>query len=69
MIRSEDGQLVGFVFVDTDRPIADYVADAKKVVERDVELPAGMRVEWVGQFKYSRARQGEAEDRRPAHAR
>jgi Cu(I)/Ag(I) efflux system membrane protein CusA/SilA len=32
MIRSEGGKLVGFVFVDTDRPIADYVAEAKNVV-------------------------------------
>ena len=52
MIRSEGGRLVGFVFVDTDRPIADYVAEAKGVVERDVRLPPGTRVAWVGQFKY-----------------
>jgi Cu(I)/Ag(I) efflux system membrane protein CusA/SilA len=52
MIRSEGGKLVGFVFVDTDRPIADYVAEAKNVVARDVRLPAGTRVAWVGQFKY-----------------
>jgi copper/silver efflux system protein len=52
MIRSEGGKLVGFVFVDTDRPIADYVSDAKQVVQRDVKLPAGTRLEWVGQFKY-----------------
>jgi Cu(I)/Ag(I) efflux system membrane protein CusA/SilA len=52
MIRSEDGKLVGFVFVDTDRPIADYVADAKEVVEREVSLPPGLRVAWVGQFRY-----------------
>jgi Cu(I)/Ag(I) efflux system membrane protein CusA/SilA len=52
MIRSEDGRLVGFVFVDTDRPIADYVNDARKVVARDVKLAPGTRVEWVGQFKY-----------------
>jgi copper/silver efflux system protein len=52
MIRSEDGRLVGFVFVDTDRPIADYVADARAIVERDVTLAPGMRIEWVGQFKY-----------------
>ena len=52
MIRSEDGKLVGFVFVDTDRPIADYVADAKEVVEREVTLPPGLRVAWVGQFRY-----------------
>jgi Cu(I)/Ag(I) efflux system membrane protein CusA/SilA len=52
MIRSEGGQLVGFVFVDTDRPIADYVADARQVVAREVKLPAGTRLSWVGQFKY-----------------
>jgi len=52
MIRSEGGKLVGFVFVDTDRPIADYVAEAKRVVARDVKLAPGTRVAWVGQFKY-----------------
>jgi Cu(I)/Ag(I) efflux system membrane protein CusA/SilA len=58
MIRSEGGKLVGFVFVDTDRPIADYVAEAKNVVARDVALPAGTRLAWVGQFKYfERAKQ------------
>jgi Cu(I)/Ag(I) efflux system membrane protein CusA/SilA len=52
MIRSEDGKLVGFVFVDTDRPIADYVADAKAVVDREVTLSPGVRLAWVGQFRY-----------------
>jgi copper/silver efflux system protein len=52
MIRSEGGKLVGFVFVDTDRPIADYVTEAKRVVARDAQLAPGVRLEWVGQFKY-----------------
>jgi Cu(I)/Ag(I) efflux system membrane protein CusA/SilA len=52
MIRSEGGKLVGFVFVDTDRPIADYVAEAKQAVARDAKLAPGARLEWVGQFKY-----------------
>ncbi|HTM44501.1 MAG TPA: CusA/CzcA family heavy metal efflux RND transporter [Polyangiaceae bacterium] len=52
MIRSEDGKLVGFVFVDTDRPIADYVKEAKSAVEQDVKIPPGLRLAWVGQFKY-----------------
>ena len=52
MIRSEGGKLVGFVFVDTDRPIADYVAEARQVVGREVQLPPGTRIAWVGQFKY-----------------
>ena len=52
MIRSEDGKLVGFVFVDTDRAIADYVEEAKAVVAERVDLPSGVRIAWVGQFKY-----------------
>jgi len=52
MIRSEDGKLVGFVFLDTTRPMSDYVADAKAVIARDVELK-GVRIEWVGQFQYA----------------
>lgn len=52
MIRSEGGKLVGFVFVDTDRPIADYVTEAKQVVARDAKLSPGTRLDWVGQFKY-----------------
>ena len=52
MIRSEDGKLVGFVFVDTDRPIADYVEEAKAAVDRQLVRPAGIRLSWVGQFKY-----------------
>ncbi len=52
MIRSEDGKLVGIVLVDTDRPMADYVADAQRIVTRDVRLPPGVRVSWVGQFRY-----------------
>ena len=52
MIRSEDGKLVGFVFVDTDRPIAEYVRDAKRAVSEQVELPAGVWLGWAGQFKY-----------------
>ncbi|HVT44535.1 MAG TPA: CusA/CzcA family heavy metal efflux RND transporter [Thermoanaerobaculia bacterium] len=52
MIRSEDGKLVGFVFVDTGRPIADYVREAKALVGEQVKLPPGIRIEWVGQYKY-----------------
>src|SRR5689334_24702047 len=31
---------------------SDYVAEAKEVVAREVALPAGTRLAWVGQFKY-----------------
>ncbi len=53
MVRSEDGKLVGYVFVDPGSvPIADYVAQAKEVVAKEVKLPAGVRVSWSGQFQY-----------------
>ncbi|MFQ5701601.1 MAG: efflux RND transporter permease subunit [Acidobacteriota bacterium] len=53
MIRSEDGKLVGFVFVDVaGRAIADYVAEARSVIHEQVDLPPGFRIEWAGQFKY-----------------
>jgi len=54
MIRNEDGQLVGFVFVDIkgDLGVADYVTQAKQVVAEQVALPAGYRLGWAGQFQY-----------------
>ncbi|WP_022947084.1 efflux RND transporter permease subunit [Methylohalobius crimeensis] len=53
-IRSEDGQLTGFVFVDVKPTIgiADYVALAKQVVADRVDIPAGYRLAWAGQFQY-----------------
>ncbi|MBO6754308.1 MAG: efflux RND transporter permease subunit, partial [Spongiibacter sp.] len=53
-IRSEDGQLVGFVFVDVDSDvgIADYVEQAKQVVADEVDVPDGYRLAWAGQFQY-----------------
>jgi len=53
MVRSEDGRLLGFVFVDVaGRPIADYVNEARQVVAEQVTLPVGVRLDWAGQFTY-----------------
>lgn len=53
MVRSEDGRLVGYVFVDPgDRALADYVAEAKERVRSEVSLPSGIRIDWAGQFEY-----------------
>ena len=54
MLRNEDGQLVGFVFVDTKDGIgiADYVDRARTVVADRVRLPDGYRIAWAGQFQY-----------------
>ena len=70
MIRSEGGKLVGFVFVDTDRPIADYVADAQ--ARRRARRAAARRVRgstWVGQFKYFERAKARLKLGRPADAR
>jgi len=60
MIRNEDGQLVGFVFVDIKDTIgiADYVDLAKDAVAEKVDMPTGYRIAWAGQFQYfERAKQ------------
>ena len=53
MIRDEDGQLVGYVFVDvTDQDYEGYVNRAQQIVREKLDLPAGYRIEWAGQYKY-----------------
>ncbi len=52
MLRDENGQLAGYVFADTARPIDDYVQDAKKAVADKVKLPPGYRLDWAGQYRY-----------------
>ena len=54
MLRNENGQLVGYVFVDINDKIgiADYVAVAKQVVTEQADVPPGYRLDWAGQFKY-----------------
>jgi Cu(I)/Ag(I) efflux system membrane protein CusA/SilA len=50
--REVGGRLYAYVFADTERPIADYVEDARKIVDQKVQLPSGYRLEWTGQYKY-----------------
>ena len=54
MIRNENGQLLGLVFVDVQPGIgvADYVRAAKTVVADRVDMPSGYALEWAGQYKY-----------------
>jgi len=52
-IRTEDAQLVLYIFVDfRDRDIGSYVADAQKAVASQVDFPPGYYVTWSGQFEY-----------------
>lgn len=52
-IRTEDGQLVVYVYVDIrDRDLGGYVEEARKTVADQVVMPAGFYVTWSGQFEY-----------------
>ncbi|MFZ5690025.1 MAG: efflux RND transporter permease subunit, partial [Pseudomonadota bacterium] len=52
-IRTEDGQLVVYVFVDIrGRDLGGYVAEARKAVADAVKMPAGYYAAWSGQFEY-----------------
>src|SRR5205823_6822275 len=52
-IRNENGQLVGFVFVDiTTDDIEGYVRAANLRINEMVRFPPGYYVQWAGQFEY-----------------
>jgi copper/silver efflux system protein len=52
-IRTENGQLAVYIFVDIrDRDLGGYVADAKAAVAASVQFPPGNYVVWSGQYEY-----------------
>ncbi|RAI46139.1 efflux RND transporter permease subunit [Rhodoplanes roseus] len=52
-IRTENGQLAAYIFVDIrDRDLGGYVAEAQKAVTAGVQFPPGYYVTWSGQFEY-----------------
>jgi copper/silver efflux system protein len=53
MIRDEDAQLSGYVFVDmAGRDIGSYVEEAKSKVAEQVQMPAGYTLSWSGQYEF-----------------
>ncbi len=55
-IRTENGQLVGFVFVDiTSTDINGYVKAASHKIDQEVKFPPGYYIQWAGQFQYLQA--------------
>ena len=55
MIKDENGVLVGYVFADIDqtaRDLGGWVEDAKAIVASQIELPAGYRLQWTGQYEF-----------------
>lgn len=52
MIRDENGQLTGYVYVDiAGRDIGSYIAEAGRVLQQKAKLPAGYGISWGGQFE------------------
>jgi len=52
-IRTENGQLTVYIFVDiAGRDLGGYVSEAQQAVAAEVKLPAGYSVAWSGQFEY-----------------
>ncbi len=52
-IKSEEGQLVNYVYVDySGGDIGGYVESAKKSVSEKVKLPAGYSLQWSGEYEY-----------------
>ncbi|MBX4894993.1 MULTISPECIES: efflux RND transporter permease subunit [Rhizobium] len=52
-IRTENGQLAVYIFVDiANRDLGGYVAEAQKAVANKVRMPPGYSVAWSGQFEY-----------------
>jgi Cu(I)/Ag(I) efflux system membrane protein CusA/SilA len=55
-VRSENGKLVGFVFVDvTTSDIEGYVRKASQQLSQRIQYPPGYYIEWAGQFQYLQA--------------
>ncbi|WGS01877.1 efflux RND transporter permease subunit [Bradyrhizobium sp. ISRA443] len=52
-IRTENGQLATYVYVDIrDRDLGGYVADAQHAVQASIQFPPGTYVVWSGQYEY-----------------
>jgi Cu(I)/Ag(I) efflux system membrane protein CusA/SilA len=52
MLRSENGQLAGYVYVDmAGRDVGGYVEETKRRVEAALRLPAGYTLLWSGQYE------------------
>jgi copper/silver efflux system protein len=52
MIRNENGLLSSYVYIDVaGRDIGSYVEGARKLVQEKVKVPAGVLLQWTGQYE------------------
>ncbi|MFO8082473.1 MAG: efflux RND transporter permease subunit [Armatimonadota bacterium] len=53
VIKNENGSLTGWIYVDTTASdLGGYVQEAKEAVRENIELPAGYRLKWAGQYEF-----------------
>jgi len=53
MLKSENGRLTGWVYVDIDgRDVGSYVEAARELLRERLDLPAGYSLHWSGQYEY-----------------
>jgi Cu(I)/Ag(I) efflux system membrane protein CusA/SilA len=56
MIRNDNGQLAGYIYVDIGGVTAsDYVEKAKEHLAKNLQLPVGYSMEWTGLYQYTEA--------------
>ena len=54
MIRNDNGQLAGYIYVYLKNITApEYVDDARAHLQRELALPAGYSLEWTGLYQYA----------------
>lgn len=55
MIRDEDGQLTGYVFIDLGtNNYGGFVNDATALFQRQLKIPAGYTYQWSGEYEFER---------------
>ncbi len=53
MVRSEEGELAAYVFIDVaNRDLGSYVKELKRVAAERVQVPPGYHLVWSGQYEY-----------------
>jgi Cu(I)/Ag(I) efflux system membrane protein CusA/SilA len=57
MIRNDNGDLAGYVFVDIQSSVTgpDYVEKARTILANRLKLPSGYSLEWTGLYEYATA--------------
>jgi len=58
MIRNDDGERSGYVYIDLQNTTApDYVNAARAYVAKHVVVPSGYKLQWTGLYQYAEAAQ------------